>query len=239
MEKDVAKRESISRQLIEQPDLDWEIVNAVEGRKLNAEEIGVRADMDSFIGHYGKFATLPALGCAISHCEVYKKMLADKDNSYALILEDDAILSHNIGNRICQYANYLEPDSPVVILLTPAFFFRKSDALQSGLYKVLDGYMASGYLVNRKAAELILKLQFPIKYVADDWREFARNGLNLYGVTPNMISFKDGLGEIGRSQHASNTLWGMIKLTLGRFKVKYSQWQLSRKGIVYAKKYWK
>lgn len=239
MEKDVAKRKDISRQLLCQAGLDWEIVKAVEGRKLSAEEIDECADMKSFIERYGRFATLPALGCAISHCEVYKKILANKDRRYALILEDDALLSDNLGNMILQYLNYLEDDSPVVILLTPGFFFRRSDSLQSGLYKVLDGYMASGYMVNRSAAELILNLQRPIKFVADDWCEFTRNGLSLYGVTPNMVSFKDGLGEIGRSQHDGNTPWGVIKLTLGRLKVKFCQWQLSRKGIEYAKKYWK
>ena len=101
MEKDVQKRATIESQLEQQKDLDVTIFKAIEGRKLTEQELNEWVDMSAMQKRYNNFATLPAIGCALSHWNIYK-MIATYQEPYALILEDDALLSANLANQIKQ-----------------------------------------------------------------------------------------------------------------------------------------
>lgn len=243
MEKDVAKRKNISRQLIEQPELDWEIVNAVEGRKLSEFQLRTLTDFDKFKSKYGRRATLPALGCSMSHKLIYEKMIKDINHEFALILEDDAILHENLQCKLMQITDILSADIPVAVLLTPGFFYlRKNlhrELKDACVYRLLGGYMTSGYLINREGAKLLSEIQTPVSNMADEWDYFSSCGLNLYGITPHYISFEDGLGEIGKSQFTSQNLIGKLKFHVAKAVTRYNRYKMRRKGIEYAKKYWK
>ena len=204
MEKDVQKRATIESQLEQQKDLDVTIFKAIEGRKLTEQELNEWVDMSAMQKRYNNFATLPAIGCALSHWNIYK-MIATYQEPYALILEDDALLSTNLANQIKQIEHLLLTNDPVIILLTPEFVYSLSDKTTSfenySIYNLDNGIMNSGYLVNLAAATILKEKLFPIKYLADQWNEILNFGIKILGVVPHLISYPDGLGEIGTSQH--------------------------------------
>ena len=243
MEKDVEKREKISMQLSLQPYLDSEIIKACEGRTLSENELKKIANIEFFRQRYGIQATLPALGCSISHYNVYKKIV-QSNIKYALILEDDAILSEDLASVLSQFQSIFYSQTPTVMLLTPDFIYHKDEVVENKndfqVVKVRNGYMTSGYLINYAGANLLLRVQSPVKYIADDWGVFQLNGLELYGVTPHLVSYADGLGEIGRSQmsQVEKSFYRKVRALAGRTKARLLWLRMYRKGLRKSKKGW-
>ncbi len=73
MVKDIEKRNKIAEILDEFPMLDYKFVKAVEGKKLSTGELEVLVDMCAFKNRYGHQATLPAIGCSLSHIMIYNE----------------------------------------------------------------------------------------------------------------------------------------------------------------------
>lgn len=208
LEKDVKKRERMTEILSKIPFLDVVFSKAVEGRKLSSDELDHLADMAELKKRYGHKATLPALGCSLSHLGIYKAICKSSDP--VLILEDDATPAENFTAKIKPIYDWLSKQTnPIVILLSPCFSYNKykrcsfsSDT--SKIVNVLHGQMTSGYMINPAAARLLaVKLQ-PVRYLADDWDYMKRWGLKIMGVVPNLTDCPTELGEIGLSQQIAN-----------------------------------
>lgn len=215
MTKDTEKRAQIESQLANHPELEYRIWKAVEGRKLTAQE---QREMihPEFYERYGRTATLPAAGCSLSHIGIYRDMI-DNNTQYALVLEDDAILSSDL--KIDSIIRLLETEEPVAILLTPDFWYHRNAEKvivdsSHNMFRLNDGYMTSGYAINRAAAQQIVTRIYPVRFMADAWSVFIGFGVKLYGVVPHVISYPDGLGEIGASQHVHKTVYEKLRSCL-------------------------
>lgn len=243
MLKDVQKREKMKRQLQKQNDLEICFIEAIEGKKLSNEQISKLADYPKFKDRYGDFATLPALGCSLSHLSVYKKII-DSQIKSALILEDDAILSANLAKQLEYWINFIQKsDKPIVILLTPDFRYKKGNLIdsqsQKKLYQLDCGFMTSGYLINNQGCVLLYKKLRPVSYFADEWSEFCKMGINLYGIVPHIISYSGELGEIGLSQHSQKrSFWQIIRYKLANIKGFISRIMSYAKGYRRSKRLW-
>lgn len=238
--KDKAKRAEIERQLANHPELEYQIWNAVEGKKLTEQE-QKEMILPEFFNRYGRDATLPAVGCSLSHYYIYKDIVAT-NSKYALVLEDDAILSPNL--KVDDFLSLLDSNEPIAILLTSDFMYFKSDIIKQidkthKIFKVDYGYMTSGYLINNKAAYLLSENIFPIRYTADAWKEFIDMGIVLYGVVPHLISFPDGLGEIGQASNHTKGLIGRIKATIISIYIKLIHLNSCLKGEKWSSKKWR
>lgn len=239
MLKDTQKRATIEKQLAVHPELDYQIWKAVEGRKLAQEEL---KDCVSplFYQRYKKYASLPALGCALSHISIYRDIVQN-NIPYALILEDDAILSQNLC--LDKLVPLLNTDKPIAILLTSDFWYKK-DALVKEIsenhqvFQLYDGYMTSGYLVNKACAELLQKKIYPVQFTADAWKDFIDLGVTLYGVVPHVISFPDGMGEIGQSGYIPQTLFQKMKAKIAWMYIRMLWMGKYLKGHRMSKKRW-
>lgn len=240
MEKDTQKRALIEAQLAKHPKLNYQIWKAVEGRKLSDDEQKLMV-LPEFFERYGRNATLPAVGCSLSHISIYKDMV-ETDTCFALILEDDAILSNDLKlDRIIQL---LDTDKPVAILMTPDFWYRPEKKVMDvdGKHKIFqlnDGYMTSGYAINLAAAKLLLPLIFPVKYTADAWSIFISFGLRLYGIVPHVISYPDGYGEIGLSQHVHKTTYEKFRAVAVYFYIRILWVKSYLKGYRKSLKKWR
>ena len=124
MEKDVQKRATSESQLNKQKNLDINFFKAIEGKKLTEKELLTQVDMQKMKKRYNNFATLPAIGCALSHWNIYNQITLQKDK-YALIFEDDALLSEDLSDKIKKVESFLLTDNPVAILFTPEFVSSK------------------------------------------------------------------------------------------------------------------
>lgn len=222
MLKDKGKRALMESQLSSHPELEYQIWEAIEGQKLTIPE-QKEMILQDFYERYGKNATLPAAGCSLSHIGIYRDMIST-NTPYALILEDDAILSSDM--KIDYIRKVLETDTPIAILLTPDFWYHKNTHKiivddQHYIYQLCDGYMTSGYAINLSAVKLILPKIFPVKYTADAWSSFIKLGIRLYGIVPHIVSYPDGYGEIGKSQHVHKTTFEKIRSIIVYCYIRY------------------
>jgi len=171
MLKDVSKKVAMEAQLASHSELDWQFWEAVEGRRLTPTQ---QAEM----------------------------ILQANDISHALILEDDARLQPDL--HLDKIKGLIETDRPVAVLLTSDFWYTNIPVSnidgKHSIFLVYEGYMTSGYMINKAGAQLLLEHIYPVQYTADAWKIFITFGLNLYGVVPHIISYPEDFGEIGRSQ---------------------------------------
>lgn len=239
MVKDVGKKTAMEAQLASHPELDWQFWIAVEGRKLTPEQQSEMI-LPAFKERYGRLASLPAAGCSLSHISIYRDMVAN-DISHALILEDDARLQSDL--HLDEIKTLLETDRPVAVLLTPDFWYTTTPISKIDnkhrIFPVYDGYMTSGYMINKAAARLLIKHIYPVQYTADAWEIFISFGLHLFGVVPHMISYPEGLGEIGLSQKNNDEpIILKIRHFCGRQKAKLYSSILYLRGYRHSARMW-
>lgn len=240
MEKDTQKRELIEAQLKSHPELDWQIWRAIEGRRLSEEE-QKEMILPDFYKRYGRNATLPAAGCSLSHIAIYKDII-EKKTPYALILEDDAILSDDL--KLQKIESLLDTCKPAAILLTSDFWYREENKISEvdsnhNIYQLSDGFMTSGYAINLAAAELLLPKIYPVQYTADAWSTFIKYGLNLYGIVPHIVSYPDGYGEIGLSQRENMTVFERFRSIAVYFYIRLIWVNAYLQGNKRSRKQWK
>lgn len=223
MEKDTEKRLTMIRQLEKLSNVEYEIYKACEGKKLTDNELD-KYGYREFREKYGIFGSLPAFGCCLSHIGVYSKIVSDNVNS-GLILEDDSIIGNEIDSYINELGKYIERiNQPAVILLTPEFIYNRAtlNTIREGQYNIVDvvsGCMTTGYIVNNEGARLLSQALLPVRYIADEWGNFSKFGLKIYGIVPHMISYSGELGEIGKSQKLpKESIPRRIRHLLGRTK---------------------
>ena len=116
-----ARRERVRTILAEHPSLDVEFIEAVDGRKLSAEEIERRFDLRK--GNFRAMCRMlpEEIGCTLSHQTCYRRMVAE-GIPYALILEDDLTMPRTEGGGLSNAIELLKPhldtDEPRAILLS-------------------------------------------------------------------------------------------------------------------------
>jgi GR25 family glycosyltransferase involved in LPS biosynthesis len=111
------------------------------------------------------------IGCAKSHLNVYSKMI-NNENSWALILEDDAEIlnSTELFHAIQAFVSD-DVQFPAVYSLYTENFPIKNLHLEQVKQEFIKTKIAPpttvAYLINNQAARLFLQIQNPIKFVAD------------------------------------------------------------------------
>ena len=191
LEKDVARRESITRQL-ETLGLRYQIVAGVYGAAMSAEERAQHYDDRKAKWRMARSLVPAEIGCALSHLNVYRKIV-ERDMGCALILEDDVVLPADLGSLLGDCERVLDPRRPEVWLLSPA----EGDATASDARGVrqgqlvlpyMDGFYASSYIVTCPAARSLLAELYPVGDVADCWKRMSRyRVVDLFVVAPPAI----------------------------------------------------
>lgn len=145
------RRQDISRSFYKQG-LEPHFFTAVMGKELSNEE---RAKYDGSQG-----LLLPGeLGCALSHLNVYKALLAS-DELYAYIFEDDIELANNFAQIFPGIDAFLRKETePCIIRLVPYPEVHKDIVeIQPDIWlrEELSGTGTFAYIINRAAAGHIL-----------------------------------------------------------------------------------
>ena len=204
--------------------IQYEIVTAVDGRDLDLSDTQV---VDPAFARAS--AGRPGLiGCALSHLEVYRRVL-DDGLERACILEDDIVLPTDLGilnDAITQHLRGAE-----VVLLNfhskaPCRITKVGAArLPSSrlLVQVVDeGQAASagGYLITREACERMVNTVLPVRVVADDWAFFYRKGAidRLRCVVP-MPVIQSPAFRTTISYHEPGSLYGSVRETIAGSRV--------------------
>lgn len=179
------ERRASMHQQLSSLNLDYEIVEAVDGSQLTYTEIMRETKPLNYALSCGE------VGCALSHINIYRK-IASEGIPMALILEDDALIDYKTVEVVTQIENR-NISSATVTLLTEASqyidkpkFSLKQDRY---IYDVLEASRSHGYIVNQTAAIKLIEFLYPVWMVADRWQTLREYSVcNIEAVIPLVIT---------------------------------------------------
>lgn len=165
--------------------IDYELVDAVDGRQLDMtdEQLFDPATLHT----YPDFDS-SCVGCALSHLEVYRRVL-DEGHERAFVLEDDVDLPADVGALIDVIAEHMT--GAEVVLLNFHLVGTSLEACRvtkAGsiplprsrlLVHVVDGGFpgsTAAYLITREACARMVKTVLPVRTQPDDWALFYSEG---------------------------------------------------------------
>ena len=235
MARDVDRMASMQRQLVSLG-LKFERIEAVDGRKITAEEkVALYSDFWFRLMH-GNTATAGEIGVNLSHRKIYQRMI-DEKIEVAIILEDDVELLPALPKQL-QDIESCTADFDMVQL----FSFRKPDIdvraspSQKFAIKRFSNLHASSaaYLLRQSGAAKLLKIK-KVRTMSDRWCWLsAMSGLKCCAILPFPVQLHESLAEdssVGKmnvetspQRRKTSTLWhylifpwlNMIKLAILR-----------------------
>lgn len=189
LKKDIKKREQITQEC-EKHHLEFELLEAVSGKDLSQDELLQKVSKPAL-----EYLTLGEIGCALSHLAIYNKIISD-DIPYALILEDDAILSPDLDSVLSAIISQIKPDQKRVYLLykTEKVYSNRVTPLNNDylLYESRTPTYTHGYIITNKAARTLLKINSPVLVEADAWHTFYfMSFLKIYALNKDLITTRD------------------------------------------------
>lgn len=204
-------------------DIQW--VEAIDGSNLNESYIKDNFDIKKYNQLNFWVITPEEVACALSHRKCYEN-LVNSANSYALVLEDDVLITDMTILKESIVQEYLNSNKPIIFLLSNIFYISKVEAKVNKIKicKVFDSQLAHAYLINKAAAKKILEKK-PF-YKADDWGKIRKLGINIYGFKPHIVdnntiqNFKSSI-NIGRQGVYSFTLKKYFIFKLNHLKKFY------------------
>lgn len=183
-------------------------ISAVDGRKMVENEKEKLFDEELCVKRYGRILNAGEIGCTLSHRKCYEKLLLSS-NEYALILEDDIAFIRDVTElQNINIEKKLKEDKPLIVLLSGDYWFFKKKKILS----VFDAVGSYAYLINKKAASLILSIDKPYN-VADDWILYKRLGVKLYALYPYFMDANINMEELSSDIKQDN--WGIDRRLMG------------------------
>ena len=189
-------------------DLQFERFPAINGKKLNKELLrkqGLLATDKMMIG---------AIGCSLSHINIWKKVLNNTNYQNILVLEDDCIIDPNFWNKFNSYKSQIPKNFDILYLggsniygkkiskniLKPKFY-SKNSTHNTGMYAML---------INRKVLQKLIDSNTPIDDNIDQvLKNKLFNKINTYYVFPPLIKHNNEFDSMRRinSNRAPTTNW--------------------------------
>lgn len=171
------------------------------------------------------------VGCALSHVEVCRRIVA-QDLPSALVIEDDVSLPDNIDEIITALASEIAPGEVIALYnrtIRPEKFSTRHAVDLAGmklLYPMESRVMrtTAAYYIDRRAAEGILSANMPVQVSADDWMYFYQCGAVqtyrlLHPIPVKLLPFPSTLST-DRGSPAEKLLKSVINAVPGLLKLR-------------------
>ncbi|WP_190286180.1 MULTISPECIES: glycosyltransferase family 25 protein [Pantoea] len=187
------RRASMEQQL-SRLNLEYEIVEAVDGSQLSYTDIMKETRPLNYALSCGE------VGCALSHINIYRR-IASEGIPMALILEDDALIDCKTVDVMSEIEER-NTTHPTVTLLTegPKYINKplyKSDEKKHQIYEVLEAACSHGYVINNSAACRMANFLYSVWMVADKWQVLKEYSVcQVEAVIPSVI---------GKTPHADSS----------------------------------
>jgi glycosyl transferase, family 25 len=156
--------------------VDYEIVEAVDGRKLDFRDPQTAANVEPSV--LDNNLLLPnQIACVLSHLCIYQKILSDASD-YGLVFEDDVILPPDLGSLADAVAEHLAGAEIVLLNFDckdPCRMTREGSVELPGSrllvlpIDVSQPVSGAAYIITRKACERMMEQLLPIRAKVDDW----------------------------------------------------------------------
>jgi glycosyl transferase, family 25 len=196
-----ADRRSRMKTLLDSKEIAYRLFPAVDGAQLDAKEVQKTIDASVFMKRLrGLPLTRGEIGCALSHLNLYKKIV-DENIECACIIEDDIDITDEDAFRHLLDMEYSKNDTRWDILLlghiqqvehsdSALLSFRKYSVYKgvSFAVPVQFCYSTTGYMIRKAAAEKLLSHGFPVRVPADFLTgDSAKFGIRLMAVSPKIV----------------------------------------------------
>jgi len=133
--------------------------------------------------------TLGAVGCYLSHIELWKKLLVS-NNSHFLIFEDDTKLSSDFLQTANHVLKHIPDDFDFLFLgsiVSPTDeVLSDTNVIKNKFTTLISVYGTHAYIISKKAVQKLLPLSFPINKQFDSFISDYNSLLKMYTVTPNI-----------------------------------------------------
>lgn len=170
--------------------IPFEIIDAVDGRELSAAQLAESYCANGARQTIGREMTAGEIGCALSHLQLYRRMVAD-DIEIALILEDDAQIQTSLTTLLARLAEF--PTDWQIVLLQYyggliSWWGRSKIAPKQRLGRFIwPAFGTAGYLIRQETARQILDSAFPVYAPSDHWTGGFVLDFAVYGTEPLCI----------------------------------------------------
>ena len=181
---------------------------AVDGSKLNIKQLQENNILTTDKMMKG------AIGCSLSHINLWKKIKKSKDNN-VLVLEDDCIIDPEFNKKIKKYMKEIPKDFDIIYLggsniygkkvsehiLEPITLENKSSTHNTGMY---------GMLINKKVIPTLLKYSLPINDNIDQIvKNDIFNKIKKYYIIPPLVNHNHNFKSMRRLNSNKNpfTYW--------------------------------
>lgn len=163
----------------------YERFPAVYGKFLSAEEKKSSVNAFRCWCAYGQMLRDGEIGCGLSHNGIYRKMITENLDAVC-VLEDDVILEEKFKEQL-EYAFENIDKSRAQVFLLSNHTSEVSEIRE--IRKTRTDMFAEGYVITRPAAELLLKVNYPMIVPCDHWGRWVKFfGLELFHVFPTVCS---------------------------------------------------
>lgn len=124
------------------------------------------------------------IGVAMSHVGCYRRMV-ETEERYALVLEDDVVLSDGFAETLSRVEAFLNPGRPQLVVLS-GYGVEGAESMPPEIRAEKSAWCADAYVLTLPAAELLLRANDPVITVADSFKRWRRRfGLELYRALPS------------------------------------------------------
>lgn len=180
MKHDTERRNKISKNL-NSFDLSYTFIDAVNGREILAKDYYPMAKNPNFLFNRRHIISPAELGCRLSHKKAIDTFISNSTKEWLMIFEDDIEFSIELINYLRFITSIKSCDDFLIHLGGQDGLSTKNRILfkKDKNYTVLKAksvfsftlrwlYRTCGYVVNKAAAEKLLKAH-EFSFVADDW----------------------------------------------------------------------
>jgi glycosyl transferase family 25 len=154
--------------------IDYEVISAIDGNKLDINRLHKEQIVGDYVmntmnkkirDYHYEINTMGAIGCYLSHIEVWKKIKEDKNCNYGMIFEDDVIINNNITDKVIyEYINDLPNDWDILLLNKNRVVMTRE---KNNLFKVSKFICTHSYVIKKNSIDKILKELMPINQQID------------------------------------------------------------------------
>lgn len=132
----------------------------------------------------GKRLSDAEIGVAMSHVGCCRRMV-EGDVPYALVLEDDVVLSSGFRDALSRVEAFINPGRPQLVLLS-GYGVPGAESMPEEIRAEKSAWCADAYVLTLSAAKLILKANSPVITVADSFKRWRRRfGLEIFRTLPS------------------------------------------------------
>lgn len=163
--------------------INYERVSAIDGRALSDSDIAGKCNLVRMHLAMARSLNKGEIGCALSHLEVYRRMVEANAES-AVVMEDDVDISDGIHDGIAHIRSQIDVSQPAVVLMSALCIVNTTRDFV-GLESLKNASGTDLYFITLPAAKAILHANSPVITVSDQWRRWVGNGIiKLYRYWP-------------------------------------------------------